>query len=290
MHTTSRRFWKGDGTGNDFVLLLDLHGELDLTGEQVRRWCDRAEGIGADGVLRVVLSANQHELDAAGTTFFMDYRNADGSIAETCGNGIRVFTRFLLDHDLIDHGKHLVLTRAGAVWVEVRPGEDISVSMGQARVDSDALLVAVGGRQYPGAVAVRMPNPHAVVFCDCDPVPLDRSPTHEPANVLPNGANYEFVRVIDQGHISMRVYERGVGETLSCGSGACAAAVATAARAGLHAPWTMRVDVPGGILHVRCDADAGIHLQGPAQITGSGTLDMETAGADPHNGVEQASE
>jgi diaminopimelate epimerase len=271
-HTLS--YTKGDGTGNDFIIICDLDDTLTLEAQEIAQWCNRSSGVGADGLLRVV-----RKFAADGRPrFFMDYRNADGTLAETCGNGLRVFTTYLLSRAFIKCGRHVMLTRGGPVTVVASSDADISVDMGAAvdvRVDDFSVIAAAAGAPstYP-AKAVLMPNPHAVAILDdiAETPDLATSPSHTPAEVFPDGANYEFIELHPDQRISMRVFERGVGETQSCGSGACAAAAVAAQQWGLASPWEIRVDVPGGELLVRCDESGNLHLQGPAQLTHEGHL------------------
>ena len=263
------RALKGHGTENDFVLVPDLDGALTLTADQVRALCDRHAGIGGDGVLRVVRTAAEPEAAAlAGEAeFFMDYRNADGSIAEMCGNGVRVFYRYLQRAGLVD-GPAAVATRGGVV--QVRPADDgeITVAMGVPRLLDAQPVVAVGDLdEFDSLAAVTMPNPHVVVQVSPDEMAeldLTVAPVVDPP--LPDGQNVEFVLPLVARRIRMRVFERGVGETRSCGTGICAAVVAVATSRGLGAdrePWT--VDVPGGTCRVVWRPD-GIELTGPAVI------------------------
>jgi len=235
------RFLKGHGTENDFVVLPDV-AEGDLDAALVRVLCDRRSGIGADGVLRVAR-------DAAGPGYFMDYRNADGSIAETCGNGIRVFARYLVDEGHASAGEFVVGTRTGPCRVTVpADGGDITVEMGTPVRLADA-DITVGAQTWP-AKGYSMGNPHLVVLDAGDVGALDLTtlPAVAPADAYPNGVNVEFLSALGERHVRMRVHERGVGETRSCGSGACAAAVAAMAAAGERASYL--VDVPGGRLTV----------------------------------------
>ena len=228
-------FVKGHGTGNDFVLLPDPSGDLDLTPARVTRLCDRRFGIGGDGVLRVVRTAADPVSApmADDAEWFMDYRNADGSVAEMCGNGARVFARFLVDAGLASAGPGRIATRAGVLDVDVPvdPDADVTVTMGRATTIRAKVIphVEVGGRAH-AAVGVLVPNPHAVVFVsDLAEAGDLLSPPHiSPGAAFPDGANVEFAVRHAPGHVSMRVHERGVGETLSCGTGAVA--VAWAAR------------------------------------------------------------
>lgn len=266
-------FLKGHGTQNDFVLLPDLDGSLDLTPALVRAVCDRRAGIGADGVLRVVPAAAHPEAadQADRARWFMDYRNADGGAVQMCGNGIRVFARFLVDAGLEGPGEIAIATRDGVKSVRLDRAGDVSVDMGAARVSGpEDVTVAVPGFSWP-AVPVDVGNPHAVVFVDdlAQAGPLTEAPLVDPA--FPDGVNVEFVTVLGDRHLALRVHERGVGETRSCGTGAVAVAVAGAARNGDRAG-TYAVDVPGGSLRVRLAADDRSELTGPAVLVGSGHL------------------
>ncbi len=271
------RVLKGHGTGNDFVLLPDLDGDLDLSDEMVQALCDRRFGIGADGVLRVVRSAACDDPDAAGAEFFMDHRNADGSSAQMCGNGIRVFARFLAEEGLADPAGMDIATRGGVLHVRRLESGEYAVGMGAATGMEAIASVMVGNRSYP-ATGVHVPNPHAVVFVTSVSAagPLDRAPEVSPEHLFPEGVNVEFVEQIAPGHVRMRVHERGVGETLSCGTGACA--VAWAVRRRGEAPERIRVDVPGGTLHVE-ERDGELELIGPAVIVADGTLEADWVAA-----------
>jgi diaminopimelate epimerase len=263
-------FVKGHGTRNDFVLLSDPDGALELTGDLVARLCDRRAGVGADGVLRVVRSAADAQAAAmAGqATWFMDYRNADGSIAETCGNGLRVFGRYLVDAGFAAAGPQLVATRAGVVRIDVPPAGDVSVDMGEPRV-LESSKATLAGMAYEG-LHVSMGNPHLVCILDTPIGELDLSsaPDVDPL-VYPHGANVEFVNVLDDERAAMRVYERGVGETPSCGSGACAVAAALAVRAGVSTGrW--HLEVAGGRLQLTIGGDGHVVLAGPAVLVAEG--------------------
>ena len=274
------RFAKGHGTENDFVLLPDPERALDLTPELVRRITDRRTGVGGDGVLRVVLAAVDPEgapmSDRA--RWFMDYRNADGSAAEMCGNGIRVFARFLVSEGLETGREFAVATRDGVKAVRLEDDGQVTVDMGPVRLPGSDRTVRVGDRTWP-AVEVDVGNPHAVVFVDdlAEAGPLVAAPVVEPA--FPDGVNVEFVVARGPREVAMRVHERGVGETRSCGTGACAVMVAAARRAGErptdHPPGaglSYAVDVPGGRLTVTERADGRVELTGPAELVAAGAL------------------
>ncbi|WP_083647482.1 diaminopimelate epimerase [Kitasatospora sp. CB01950] len=280
-------FLKGHGTQNDFVIVPDPDGELELSAATVAELCDRRAGIGADGVLRVVRSAAEPDAAAmAGQAeWFMDYRNADGSIAEMCGNGVRVFARYLVHAGHAKPGELAVATRGGVKKVRVAedaadgtPGE-ITVDMGRAVLPGpDDITVTVDGRSWP-ALNVNMGNPHAVAFVAdlAHAGHLYDAPATAPEGVYPQGVNVEFV--VDRGErqVAMRVHERGSGETRSCGTGACAVAVASIRRAGLDPAATGRavswtVDLPGGRLVIEEFPDGRIEMTGPAVIVAEGVL------------------
>ncbi|MCW2800866.1 MAG: diaminopimelate epimerase [Aeromicrobium sp.] len=263
---------KGHGTENDFVLLPDhegtIHGELD--GAFVAALCHRRRGIGADGVLRVVRSAAIGEKSAG--EWFMDYRNADGSASEMCGNGIRVFALHLVQEGLVDPAAPLVIGTRGGDKTITFGGELISADMGTPEVLGVSKVTADGHTWE--AQDMRTGNPHAVAFVErlADAGPLLAQPDFDEAT-YPDGVNIEFVTREGAEHIAMRVYERGSGETRSCGTGACAAAVAAAVADGAAKPTTYRVDVPGGTLHVTWRDDNHLILTGPAEIVARGTMD-----------------
>ncbi|MEB4615902.1 diaminopimelate epimerase [Leucobacter sp. M11] len=291
--TQTINFSKGHGTGNDFVLIADPEGSLDLSPAQVARLCDRRFGVGADGLIRAVRSRAIPEGSAAlaeepEAEWFMDYRNADGSVAEMCGNGIRVFVHFLIEQGL------LVPTRGDTIPVATRSGvRDVlagaagyTVDLGRWALGREERLVRA--RQLavarPGAL-IQLANPHVVVAladaAELDGLDLSVAPDIEPG--LTDGANVEFVvpeePLIAEGvaRIRMRVHERGSGETLSCGTGAAAAALAFRHWAGRGAPNSWRIDVPGGRLSVRMfPTEEGEHvsLSGPAEIVFSGTVEL----------------
>ncbi|WP_042442002.1 diaminopimelate epimerase [Streptacidiphilus jiangxiensis] len=279
------RFLKGHGTENDFVILPDPDGLLELSPAQVALLCDRRAGLGADGILRVVRSAAHPEAreHAEAAPWFMDYRNADGSIAEMCGNGVRVFARYLVEAGLVEPGEFAVATRAGVRHVRTSAEGDVTVGMGRALLPGPdtGIEVTVGDRHWP-AHNVNMGNPHAVAFVEdlAHAGNLFGAPEVAPAAVYPEGVNVEFV--VDRGprHVAMRVHERGSGETRSCGTGTCAVMVATARRDGVDPavtgePATYTVDVPGGRLVITERPDGVIEMTGPAVILAEGEFDAD---------------
>jgi diaminopimelate epimerase len=270
-------FVKGHGTGNDFVIIPDVDGHLDLSAEQVRWLCDRRRGIGADGVLRVVRTEHVPGFEdfASVAEFFMDYRNADGSLAEMCGNGARLFVRYLDATGLVTDNDVVIATRGGLRSTTINADRSITIDMGRASTPRARALphVSVGERSWP-ATGVLVPNPHAVVFVDdlADAGDLVHAPSVVPQDVFPDGVNVEFV--VDRGpaHVAMRVHERGVGETMSCGTGACAVAWAARRRAAEPGPDTWQVDVPGGTVTVTETASGSLLLTGPADLVARGTV------------------
>ena len=276
------RIWKYHGTGNDFVMLEDLPDERPLTEPFVAAVCDRHKGIGADGVIRVTRG------QADGEDFFMDYRNADGSLAEMCGNGIRCLGKLVYEHGHTTATELEVGSRAGAkhLSLDVHDGVVGSVTVGmgppaftrgQIPMDGPAdqpFLTEpfdVDGRTFK-ASAVSMGNPHLVVFVQEDPAHVDvrtLGPRIERDPRFPQGTNVEFVSIED-GAVRVRVWERGSGETMACGTGACAALVA-ANEAGL-VPARAEVRFPGGTLIVD-RAEDDVLLTGPAELVFEATLD-----------------
>ncbi|MET8772920.1 diaminopimelate epimerase [Streptomyces sp. NPDC004658] len=281
--STRIAFLKGHGTENDFVIVPDPENALDLPPAAVAALCDRRAGIGGDGVLHVVRSAAHPEARkmAAEAEWFMDYRNGDGSVAEMCGNGVRVFARYLQHAGHVAEGDLAIATRAGVKTVHIAKDGDITVGMGRARLPEGEVTVTVGERSWP-ARNVNMGNPHAVAFVAdlAHAGDLYGAPPVSPAAAYPDGVNVEFV--VDRGprHVAMRVHERGSGETRSCGTGACAVAVATARRDGTDpaltgTPATYTVDVPGGRLVITERPDGEIEMTGPAVIVAEGEIDAE---------------
>ena len=267
-------FTKGHGTENDFVVLLDRESMLEVGPAEVRFICDRRAGIGADGLLRAVLAKHVDHWDGDGDLWFMDYRNADGSIAEMCGNGIRVFVRFLLEADLVSGPIVEIATRRGLRTATVLPDGRIRVSLGPVAVGNHWVVVTTTDGAEFKALPADVGNPHAVSFVDnLDGLSLHAAPRWDPAEEFLQGVNLEFVRHLGDHHIAMRVYERGVGETRSCGTGTVAAAAATRAhdQDQTSLPVTYRVDVPGGTVEVELTKDEA-YLTGPAVLVAHGEL------------------
>jgi diaminopimelate epimerase len=268
--------FKGHGTGNDFVLVPDLDDELELTDALVRALCDRHRGIGADGVLRVVRTELVPSVEhlADGAPFFMDYRNADGSIAEMCGNGVRVFALYLQQAGLVGDST-VVTTRAGMKPVRLESCAKITVEMGQPDLRAGRHGVLAPDGVPRSGRAVYLPNPHVVVPVADEltlrSLDLARPPAVDPE--LEQGQNVEFVVRVGERHIALRVHERGVGETLSCGTGICAAVVASPGACPDGLSW--RVDVPGGTCWVRWSQDGSVSLTGPAVLVARAELSAQ---------------
>ena len=269
---TTLNFAKGHGTLNDFVLVLDADDHHPLDAETVRWLCDRRAGIGGDGLLRAVKAASVPEWDGDPALWFMDYRNADGSIAEMCGNGLRVFVRHLLEIGLVAPGPVQVATRAGLRTAWPQPDGRITVDVGRATVVDQPTWVEIAGRRCR-AITVDVGNPHAVVVLADQlalaGLDLSRQPGFD-SQVYPSGTNIEFVVPRDDHDLQMRVHERGVGETMSCGTGVVAAAAANLA--GLGQPTgTVHVSVPGGDLNVEQTQERA-YLTGPAVVVAHGSV------------------
>lgn len=281
-------FAKGHGTQNDFVVLPDLEAQLDLTAAVVSALCDRRRGLGADGVLRVIRAGAAVRLGilgrlADGATdgdWYMDYRNADGSVAQMCGNGVRVFAHYLRAHGLEDRDEFVVATLAGPRPVVVHHADRyraaVTVEMGKANTFGTG-VATVGGRELTG-LAVDVGNPHLACL-----VPGLTEPELAALDVaaavdfdrtqFPGGVNIEVLTPVRGGAVSMRVHERGVGETRSCGTGTVAAAVAALADRDV-ATGELRVRVPGGEVDVEI-TESTSYLRGPSILVAEGELSAD---------------
>lgn len=265
---------KGHGTENDFVVLPDLDAVISVSPSMVRALCDRRAGIGADGVLRVTrteLATEPDVLAQAGVAeYFMDYHNSDGSIAEMCGNGLRVFARYLQQVGLVDPAADVTVATRGGPKAVSFDGEHIATDLGPATIRPERPRVSAAGLlgEYD-AVALDLPNPHVVVLLssvqDLEALRLTEPPRVQPA--LPDGQNVEFVVRLSPDRLRMRVHERGSGETRSCGTGICAAVVVAAGEQAGQGEWT--VEVPGGECRVWWNAAGNLMLAGPAVLVAS---------------------
>ena len=262
-------FVKGHGTENDFVLLPDRDNRIELTAERTRQLCDRRAGIGGDGAIRI-------GTDDTGR-FVMDYRNADGSLAEMCGNGARVFARFLFVSGWAPTEPLDFVTRGGLRTASPASGDRIAIGMGPATVGgTSATLVQrlTGGPAELVGDVVDVGNPHLVVLTDepVDAFDLVTAPTRDDAD-FPTGVNIEFVNRTGERAVRMRVHERGVGETRSCGTGTVAVAAALLRADGANSGRVV-VDVPGGRVEVDVDP-AGCTLTGPAVLVSAGVISAD---------------
>ena len=248
----------GHGTHNDFVILFDPDDTLVISPAQVAAMCNRTSGIGADGMIRIIKSDGK---------WFMDYRNADGSIAEMCGNGIRVMARYLVAKGHQREGIFAIDTRAGIKHLRVPADDDISVNMGKVYDEAESVSATSGGRTYDG-FNINVGNPHAVVFTDdlASLGSLETAPEVSPASSYPEGVNVEFVELLPNHEAKMRVHERGSGETQSCGTGTCAVALAATLKSGESLPSRWVIYPPGGRLVVDIDGHSNATLTGPAVL------------------------
>jgi diaminopimelate epimerase len=252
--STPLRATKGHGTENEFILVP----EGDLSPREIASLCNRTTGVGADGLIHIKKREGR---------WFMDYRNNDGSLAEMCGNGIRVMAKYLVDRGLEPRTSFDIDTRAGLKRIDIAPDGRISVGMGAVIIETGTPTVTYQEMSWQG-FKVSVGNPHAVVFISSLsllPEVLEK-PVVEPTHLFPEGVNVEFVEILGDRHLSMRVFERGVGETRSCGTGTCAAAVAAAAHCGVSGASTWRVDVLGGSLEISINALGEVTMTGPAVL------------------------
>jgi len=249
----------GHGTENDFVLILDADDSLQLTEDFIASLCNRETGIGSDGLIRMVKQSDGK--------WFMDYRNADGSTAEMCGNGIRVMARYLVERQLQPAGIFPINTRVGMKYLAVPEEGDISVNMGHVEEIYGEIEVESNGKKWIG-YNINVGNPHAVVFVNdvADAGDLKSAPVVTPADEYPDGVNVEFVQKLENGELAMRVHERGVGETRSCGTGTCAVALAATLDSKGRLPATWIINPPGGRLRVEIDGHNNATLTGPAVL------------------------
>ncbi len=248
----------GHGTENDFVIVFDPDDTISISPSQVAAICNRTTGIGSDGLIRIT----KHD-----GRWFMDYRNADGSIAEMCGNGIRVMARYLVERRHQVEGIFAIDTRAGLKHLRVPADGDITVNMGQISADEDEITVKVQDKQWHG-YNIDIGNPHAVVFVNSldDAGDLKEAPLVLPKDAYPEGVNVEFVEFGQDRELKMRVFERGVGETRSCGTGTCAVALAASISRGEKLPARWVIFPPGGRLEVDIDGHSNATLTGPAVL------------------------
>jgi diaminopimelate epimerase len=248
----------GHGTENDFVIFFDPEDSLQISPSIVSAICNRATGIGADGVIKIVRRDKR---------WFMDYRNADGSLAEMCGNGIRVMARYLVERGHQPEGIFAIDTRDGLKHLRVPLTDDISVNMGKIYDEAEVVSASANGASYSG-FNINVGNPHAVVFTqDLSTLgSLETPPVVTPADSYPEGVNVEFVEILPGHEAKMRVHERGSGETRSCGTGTCAVALAATLQSKESLPARWVIYPPGGRLVVDIDPHSNATLTGPALL------------------------
>ncbi len=257
-------FEKWQGLGNHYVVTEARAWPFPITPERARLVCDPNFGVGSDGILEIVVANGPPE---------MRVWNPDGSRAENCGNGIRMVSRYLAGRGMLPEDGR-VLTGAGEVTVSVE-GSVVSVEMGRATFPSGQREEALGTGAGEVALAeVSMGNPHAVIrHDDPDAVVSVIGPLVEVAERFPDRTNVEFIRREGPSEITMRVWERGAGVTMACGTGACAAAVAGVVLNGLESPVT--VHLAGGDLLIAVDDDLRVTMTGPADPIYSGQMSAE---------------
>jgi diaminopimelate epimerase len=275
------RFHKYHGAGNDFVMLVDLEGALgphsSLERDAVAAICDRHTGVGADGIIRVMRDAQ--------APLRMDYYNADGGVSEMCGNGIRCLVVLAAKLAVIGRGENIVMTLAGPRTTVLDAGS-VSVDMGVPAMQRERVPMKGTGQSLRASVdglvgaGVSMGNPHFVIFTDETPAVLadvgTLGPSLETHPDFPERTNVEVVEVLSEDRIAMRVWERGVGETLACGSGACAAGVASAALG--KTKRALEVQLRGGVLGIEWREDDHVWLTGPAEEVFAGELGETLSG------------
>lgn len=248
----------GHGTENDFLILFDPQSEQEISPSDIAKMCNRSTGIGADGFIRAIKKSGK---------WFMDYSNSDGSVAEMCGNGIRVMARYLVERGYQPEGIFAIDTRAGIKHLRVPNEGDISVNMGQVVDEMEEIEVLHNGRAWSG-YNISVGNPHAVVFVDSldDVGSLEQAPIVNPSSSYPEGVNVEFVELTGESEAKMRVHERGVGETRSCGTGTCAVALAASLHRKEKLPAVWTIYPPGGRLIVDLDGHSNATLIGAAVL------------------------
>lgn len=277
-------FVKAHGLGNDFILIDDLDGTISFSPNQVKLLCDRHYGIGADGL---IIARPSSKADA-----FMLFYNPDGSQAEMCGNGIRCLAKFLYERRVVEKDPMEIETLAGIKQVElVYDGPEVigaRVNMGKpsfiakdvpttvVEPNQEAINVVIPlGKGKVKATCLSVGNPHCVVFVDdVEEIPVEKTGLYlSEHQFFPERTNVEFVQIINDNHIKVRVWERGSGETLACGTGAVAAAAASCYHKYCEGP--IRVDLPGGRLLVEMGENKNLFMTGTAENVFSGFLSLE---------------
>ncbi|MGV6807037.1 MAG: diaminopimelate epimerase [bacterium] len=271
------RFTKMHGLGNDFVVIDAVSQQFNMTAERARRLGDRRFGIGCDQILLV------EPPPSPGIDFSYRIFNQDGTEVEQCGNGARCFARFVRDRRLTGKSVIRVHTRGGDITLRVQPDNQVVVNMGAPRLDPQDIPAAFPSRQllYPVEVAgqsielssVSMGNPHGVIIVDdVESAPVETlGPALEEHPVFPQRANIGFMEIVSRSEINLRVFERGAGETLACGTGACAAVVAGRIQDLLDSE--VNVNLPGGSLQIQWSGEGeDVMMTGPATTVYQGRI------------------
>ena len=272
------KFTKMHGLGNDFVVIDAINQQVDLTNNQIREIADRKFGVGCDQLLLV------EKPRSPGVDFRYRIFNADGSEVEQCGNGARCFARFVKEKGLTTKKQIPVETKNGNI-ILILKGDDVTVNMGAPNLTPESLPFTADKQQTTYEIevegetieisAISMGNPHAVtVVSDTSSAPvLWLGPKIEKHEVFPNRVNAGFMQIVDRQNINLRVFERGCGETLACGTGACAAVVAGITRGQLDS--TVNVTLPGGKLVINWEGgDSPVMMTGPATVVFEGVLEI----------------
>ncbi len=281
------RFTKMHGLGNDFVFIEDLAEEYEFSPEAVAWFCDRNFGIGGDGLI-LVRPATTPDAE-----FFMLYYNSDGSTAEMCGNGVRCFAKYVVDAGLVPADSDSVRVETLGGIKPITFTRDYDGNMDMATVDMGVPVLAAaeipttltGEQVFECPIdteygtfeitAVSMGNPHAIIWVDdVETAPVDTvGPAIENHPAFPNKTNVEFAQYVGDDTILLRVWERGVGETLACGTGACATLVA--ATLACYVGRSASIELPGGELLIRWDEDGHVYMTGPATEVFVGVLNID---------------
>ena len=237
------------GLGNDFVV---FRGPMNITGEQIVKLCDRQSNIGADGLLIVTKLENK--------SVKMEYWNADGSAAEMCGNGLRCVARYAVDNNLVKPGEFTVDTPVGPLKVTCTNTSEVEAQIGLVKVDPKSTTL-----QETTFYIASVGNPHAITFVDnVDAAPVKIvGPLIENDKHFPNKTNVEFVEIIDNSHLKLRVWERGVGETLACGTGMVAAVIVANQLGKVDLP--AEVEANGGTAKIWLDSEGYARMRAPAE-------------------------
>ena len=279
-------FTKMHGLGNDFIVIEDLEEELEFSNDAVRWFCDRNFGIGADGLI-LVRPASSSDAD-----YYMHYINSDGSLAEMCGNGIRCFAKYLVDRGLVgaDRDRLVAETLGGPKAIaftrdEMGALDRATVNMGAPKLAAEEIPTTLPGNPVlartldTGAgvlevTCVSMGNPHCITWVDdVETAPVEElGPLVECHEAFPNKTNVEFAQLVGDAHIRLRVWERGCGETLACGTGACATAVAASLAGLVNREAT--VELPGGDLEICWDESDDVYMTGPAEEVFRGVMEL----------------